>query len=82
MSTTTRIVIEVKAGVIPRTPMPEYTKQFVITSDVWYAQGHYEGKEEEARMEILRTYGFAQEYARNLMNPQAVNWVNMEWIYF
>lgn len=82
MSTTVRIAIEVKAGAIPGTPMPEYTKLFIITSDVWYAQGEYDGCEEAARMEILRTYGFAQEYARDLMNPQRVNWVNIEWIFF
>lgn len=82
MSTTIRIGIEVVAGILPGTPIPEHTKRFIITSDAWHAQGDYEGKEEEARMEILRTYGFAQEYARDLMNPQRVNWVKMEWIYF
>lgn len=79
---TVRIAIEVVAGLIPGIPMPEHTKKFIITSDAWYAQGKYEGKAEEAKMEILKTYGFAQEYARNLMNPQALNWVRMDWIYF
>lgn len=76
-----RIIIEVVAGLIPGTPMPGYTKQFGITSDAWYAQGKYEGKQEEARMEILSVYGIAQEYARNLMNPQVVNWVRLDWVY-
>lgn len=76
-----RIIIEVVAGVIPGTPIPEYSKRFGITSDAWYAQGVYEGKAEEARIEILKVYGFAQEYMRNLMNPQAVNWVRLDWIY-
>jgi hypothetical protein len=84
MQTTTsvRIVLEVVAGVLPGTPIQEYTKQFIITNDMWYAQGEYEGKQEEAKMEILKIYGWAQEYARNLMNPQVVNWVKVEWIYF
>lgn len=77
-----RIVIEVVAGVLPGTPMPEHTKQFVIPSDIWYAEGEYKDKQEEAKMEILKIYGWAQEYARNLMNPQVVNWVKVEWIYF
>lgn len=76
-----RILIEVTAGVIPGAAMPEYTKTFAITSDEWYAQGKYDGKAEEAKLEILKIYGFAQEYMRNLMNPQAVNWVQLNWIY-
>lgn len=76
-----RIIIEVTAGVMPGTPMQEHTKQFVITSDQWYAQGKYEGKAKEAQLEILQVYGFAQEYMRNLMNPQAHNWVRLDWIY-
>lgn len=76
-----RILIEVTAGIIPGTPMPEYTKTFGITSDEWYAQGKYQGKDEEAKLEILKTYGFAQEYARNLMNPMVRNWVRLDWIY-
>jgi hypothetical protein len=74
------IIIEVTAGLIPGQAMQKYTKQFIITSDVWHAEGTYENKQEEAKLEILKTYGFAQEYARSLMNPQALNWVNMNWI--
>ena len=76
-----RILIEVVAGVIPGQPMPEYTKQFVITSDAWYAQGEYENKPDAARQEILQIYGYAQEYMRDLMNPKILNWVKLEWIY-
>jgi len=77
-----RISIEVQAGIIPGTPMPEHTKQFHITSDIWYAQDEYLNREDEARMEVMKIYGTAQEYARNLMNPQIVNWVRMDWIYY
>lgn len=76
-----RILIEVTAGLIPGTPMPEHTKKFAITSDQWYAQGKYEGNPKGAQLEILQVYGFAQEYMRNLMNPQALNWVRLDWIY-
>lgn len=76
-----RVIIEVVAGVIPGTPMPEYTKKFFITSDAWYAQGKYQGKSEDAKMELLAVLGLAQEYMRNLMNPQAVNWVRLDWVY-
>lgn len=67
-----RILIEVVAGIVPNTIMPEYTKQFAITSDVWYA---------EAKMEVMKAYGLAQEYMRSMMNPQIVNWVRLDWIY-
>jgi len=82
MTNTVRIAIEVVAGVLPGTPIPEYTKQFIIPSDIWYAQEAYEGREQEAKLEVLKIYGFAQEYARDLMNPKILNWVKTEWIYF
>jgi len=81
MSQSARVLIEVVAGIVPNTIMPEYTKQFAITSDMWYAQGEYEGKKEEATMEMLKIYGTAMEYVRHIMNPQMVNWVRLEWIY-
>lgn len=77
-----RIAIEVVGGLIPGTPIAEHTKKFFITSDVWYAEGEYAGKQKEAKEEILKVYGYAQEYARNLMNPQVLNWVRLDWIYF
>jgi hypothetical protein len=76
-----RILIEVVAGVIPNAPMPEYTKKFAISSDAWYAQGKYEGKPEEAKIEVLTAYGLATEYMRSLMNPRSVNWVRLDCIY-
>jgi len=76
-----RILIEVVAGIVPNTIMPEHTKQFSITSDVWYAQGEYEERKEEAQMEAMKIYGAALEYMRSMMNPQRVNWVRLEWIY-
>lgn len=79
--TTARILIEVVAGVIPNTPMPELTKQFSISSDAWYVQGEYEERAEEASIVCMTTYGLATEYMRSLMNPQRVNWVRLDWIW-
>lgn len=76
-----RILIQITAGVLPGTPIDEYTKTFGITSDEWYAQGKYDNKPNEAKQEILKIYGYAQEYARDLMNPKILNWVRFEWIY-
>lgn len=82
MTKSLRIAIEVQAGIVPGQPIPEHTKKFFITSDMWYAEGDYADKQKEAKEEILKIYGYAQEYARNLMNPQMLNWVHMDWIYF
>jgi len=81
MAEMARILLEVVGGVIPGEPMPIYTKQFAISSDVYYAQGEYEGREQEAQMEMFKVYGTAQEYMRSLWNPQMCNWVRCEWIY-
>ena len=31
---------------------------------------------------LMKVYGHAQEYMRILWNPQRVNWVRCEWIYY
>lgn len=77
-----RIAIEVTAGLFPGNVIEQYTKRFIVTSDVYYAQGEYQGKQEEAELEIMKTYGFAQEYMRSLWNPGRVNYVRCDWIYF
>lgn len=77
-----RIAIEVQAGLIPGTPMEEFNKKFYITSDAWYKQGEYTDKPDEAELEIMQVYGLANEYMRTLWNPQRVNWVRCDWVYF
>lgn len=66
-----KVMLEVVAGIIPGTPMPEHTKQFALTREMW-----------EDPTTVMRIYGYAQEYMRNLWNPAFVNWVRLEWIYF
>lgn len=67
-----KVVIEVVAGLVPGTPIEEFTKRFAITSKEW------EDKTGDAAM---KTYGFAQEYMRTLWNPSRINWVRCDWIY-
>ncbi len=69
---TARILLEVVAGLIPGQPLPEHTKQFAISEEEW---------EDESGIPVMRTYGFVQEYMRNLWHPQKVNWVRCDWIY-
>lgn len=81
VTTTPRIIIEITGGVMPGEAIPEYTKRLTISSDAWFAQGIYENKPDAAKQEVLRVYGYAQEYMRDLMNPKVLNWVNLNWLY-
>lgn len=67
-----RIIIEVRAGVIPDKPMPEYSKRFIITEKDW---------EDTSGNAVMEKYGYAQEYMRNLWRPEGLNWVRCDWIY-
>ncbi len=67
---TARILIQVTAGVVKDLVMPEFTRQYTITSKHW-----------ENPVEVLNIYNNAFEYARLLMNPRKVNWVKLHWIY-
>ncbi len=70
---TSRLVcsLEVQAGVIPRTPNPQFTRQYHVTKDMMDSEYIY--------AEIA---GAAMNYAMTLQNPQIVNWVQFTWIYY
>ena len=64
----------VTAGVIPGEKIDEYTR-------IW--QMDNQETEAENRSEIFSNYvNEATEYAAHLQNPEYVNWVNLEWIWF
>lgn len=77
-----RISIEVVAGLVPGDAMPEFTKQWHIPSELYYLEGKWKGREKEAEEFIQIAYGHAMEYARSLWNPNRVNWVRIDWIYY
>jgi hypothetical protein len=72
-----RCIIEVTAGIIPGTPMPEYTRRYWVTSNAWH------GSTETDRAGLLaQTNGQAQGYAALLMlSPDVLNWVRTDWIW-
>jgi len=76
-----RIIIEVLAGVIPGTPLPEYTKQFFIPSEMWYREGNWKGRDNEAQKEIVSIHMEAIKYMQGLWHPDYVNWVRCDWLY-
>jgi hypothetical protein len=69
-----KYAVEVVAGLIPGQPMPEFTKQFWVTSDEWRSLPTLES--------IQDKWGEANQYAESLMNPDRLNWVQISWVWF
>lgn len=75
----TQAAFEVVAGLIPGRPMAEYTKTFPYQAEDFEADKlvpqdqptKYSKLSEEAHL-----------YARNLENPQCLNWVQVTWVWF
>lgn len=72
-----RIGVDVVAGVVPGTPMEEYTRRWFITSEEWNADF-------ADKTQLLSDIaGKASAWSTFLMlQPDRVNWVKTEWIYF
>lgn len=71
-----RLIIEVVAGVLPGTPLPEFTKRYPITSREWADAGDKQG------FLLAEKVGEANGYATLLMNsPNMFNWVRTDWIW-
>ena len=73
-----RCGVDVMAGVLPGTPEDEFTRRFYITSAEWHnAKG-----DEQAHL-LTDLAGKANGYATYLMlQPDRLNWVKTEWIWF
>lgn len=69
-----RACLEVVAGIIPNQPIPEYTKRFWITSREWEAN--------PTQSHLIRRWVEADHYAKSLLNPNQVNWVQLSWVWF
>jgi hypothetical protein len=64
-----RAAFEVTAGVIPESPDPELTRQYVFHS------GH-----EDSEFAKLRDQAY--DYAQLLIDPSRLNWVRVDWVWF
>jgi len=67
-----RCALEVVAGLIPGKPEPEYSKQFIVTSDEYANQPEI----------IIEVRDRAFAYTKTIMNPRILNWVRIDWIWF
>lgn len=63
--------IEVTAGVIPGQPMPEHHR-------VW----HFTEEDLNEKHKFIDGSGSALNYAANLQNPNFVNWVRLDWVWY
>lgn len=82
-----RCAWEVRAGIVPGTPMPEHTRRFVLTSDGFYADAELteeqmKEKYPDGKNLFLQAQSEAMEYARTLQHPNFVNWVELNWIWY
>lgn len=67
---TARVLLEVVAGLLPGTAMPEYTRQWGITEKQWHANDEAVG----------RVTGECDAYATKL-RASGLNWVQTTWLY-
>jgi len=75
-----RASLEVRAGVIPRTPEPELTKQFHYTEEEY--EEDLAQPEEEKETTFVKKVQEAVAYSIPLMNPRRLNWVELTWIWY
>jgi hypothetical protein len=71
-----RYAVEVKAGLIPGQPTPEFTRQWFVTTDEWRRGEHHSVEDPES------AWSQARAYAEQLVDPAVVNWVSLEWVWF
>lgn len=81
MSETVRVAIEVTAGVIPGQVDPELTRRYTLAEREWDAAKGRGG--DGLGVVLAEVNGRATGYASLLMmQPDRVNWVRTDWIYF
>lgn len=68
------------AGVIPGTPIPEYSKQWSYNNDDYENDVvSYDGGETPSILD--RYLKEAHDYSISITQPRYVNWVRLEWIW-
>lgn len=78
-----RCGVDVVAGVLPGTPMPELTRRWFVTSNEWAATKNAEDPGMAQAALLADVAGKANAWATYLMlQPDRVNWVKTEWVWF
>ena len=76
-----KAIFTVTAGVIPGSPMPEFTKQWGYTSGDYQTDVESLSQEPVGRSLFLERLDAAHAYGRSLTDPRAVNWVRIEFMW-
>jgi len=71
--TRVRCAWEVTAGLIPEKPIPEYSRSWIVTSEVYYSPDGPKFCEDFQKQ--------ALDYVKSLQDPRSLNWVKLDWIY-
>lgn len=74
-----KLSIEVVAGLVPGTPLPEYTRHWHWTSQ---DQELLAGGDADALERWIRMAGESREYAATIEDPSKVNWVRRDWLWY
>jgi hypothetical protein len=73
-----KLIIEVVAGLVPGTPMPEYTRRWGWSGA---DQEALNKGDKEAEEKYIRIAGESREYAASLEDPRRLNWVRRDWLW-
>lgn len=78
-----KICFQVLAGLVPGTPLPEFTEEWWISGDQWEAiNTNPEMHPEHHDNLFVRYQDEARWYAERITDPHVINWVRVEFIYF
>lgn len=78
---------EVRAGIVPGSPMMEHTKRWHLTSEQWEIENQmtddqFKVAHPDGRSTFAKFQTAAYDYANSLTDPRGLNWVSVEWIWY
>jgi hypothetical protein len=76
----------VSGGIIPGVEVPKYTRRWEMTSDIWEAENamseeEFKAAHPDGKSTFWKQREEAYAYAASLSNPNALNWVRVDWIW-
>lgn len=72
---------EIRAGVIPGQPLPEYTKRFLYTSGD-HQEDEAHAKDISYQPLFMKQMACANAYCQQMSDPRLNNWVELTFIWY
>jgi hypothetical protein len=72
---------EVRAGLVPGTAMPEYTKRFIYTSEDYDVDAQH-AKDMAYQPIFMQQIAKASSYHQQMSNPGMLNWAELTFIWY